>query len=178
MQAATLGILGLALVASCRGGRGDREAAVSNRSDSLALEDVTPRDSNDIALRTPRVVTGPSVIVFWLPAADSFSADDQAEALDDLNNATEHMAPTLKRHEIQLLPTNAETIYVSLPNRQRRTILLSGIDYPFGYVLVEPGAAERILAGVYSDDELQDELEAYFDLPPAGDSTATRPRIS
>jgi hypothetical protein len=176
MRPATLVIAGLAALASCR--RGDRDATVANRSDSLAFGDVTPRDSADSVLRAPRVVTGPSVIVFWLPAADTFSADDQAEALDDLNNATEQIAPTLKQHSIQLLPTNAETIYVALPNRQRRTILLSGIDYPFGYVLVEPGTAERILAGVYSDDELQDELEAYFDLPPAADSTAARPRIS
>jgi len=57
-------------------------------------------------------------------------------------------------------------------------ILLTGVDYPFGYVLVEPGTAERSLAGVYSDDELLDEVEAYFDLPPSSDSTATRPRVS
>ena len=76
------------------------------------------------------------------------------------------------------MPTNSDTIYVALPNRQRRMILLTGVDYPFGYVLVEPGTAERILAGVYSDDELRDEVEAYFDLPPASDSTAKYPRIS
>jgi len=119
------------------------------------------------------------VIVFWLPAADSFSAEDQAQALDELNNTTESVAPTLQRNDIKLLPTNAETIYVALPNRQRRSIVLSGIDYPFGYVLVEPGLAERILAGVYDEDELLDEIEAYFDLPPSDDSTTTaRPRIS
>jgi hypothetical protein len=130
-------------------------------------------------LLTPRVITGPTVVVFWLPAADSFSADDQAQALDDLNNTTESVAPTLQRHNIKLLPTNAETIYVALPNHQRRTIVLSGIDYPFGYVLIEPGTAERILAGVYDDDELLDEVEAYFDLPSSDDSaTTTHPRIS
>ena len=56
-------------------------------------------------------------------------------------------------------------------------ILLTGVDYPFGYVLVEPGSAERILAGLYEDDELRDEIEAYFDLPPS-DSADARPRIS
>jgi len=44
-------------------------------------------------------------------------------------------------------------------------------------VLVEPGTAERILAGLYDDDELLDEVEAYFDLPPS-DTTSTRTRVS
>src|SRR5256714_5145622 len=174
MRLATLVIIGI--LSSCR--RAPRDAYVPNRSDSAAFSDMAAHDSADNALLTPRVVTGPTVIVFWLPAADTLSADDQAEALDDLNNATDHIAPTLKRHNVTLLPTNAETSYVALPNRQRRTILLSGIDYPFGYVLLEPGTAERILAGVYNDDELQDEVEAYFDLPSSGDSTTTGPRIS
>ena len=174
MRLATLVIIGI--LSSCR--RAPRDAYVPNRSDSAAFSDMAVHDSADNALLTPRVVKGPTVIVFWLPAADTLSADDQAEALDDLNNATDHIAPSLKRHNITLLPTNAETIYVALPNRQRRTILLSGVDYPFGYVLLEPGTAERILAGVYNDDELQDEVEAYFDLPSSGDSITAGPRIS
>ncbi len=174
MRSATL-VSFIALLAACHG----RSAAVATRDvDSLTLTETSPGDSADSSLLTPRVVTGPTVIVFWLPAADSFSADDQAQALDDLNNTTESVAPTLERNKIRLLPTNAETIYVALPNRQRRVIVLSGIDYPFGYVLVEPGLAERILAGVYDEDELLDEVEAYFDLPPSGDSTTDHPRIS
>ena len=38
--------------------------------------------------------------------------------------------------------------------------------------------AERILAGVYGDDELLDEIEAYFDLPSTADSSSAGPRIS
>jgi hypothetical protein len=175
MRSATLLTI-VVLLAACRG----RTAAVATRdADTLTLANASPRDSTDSALRIPRIITGPTVIVFWLSAADSFSAEDQAEALDELNNTTESVAPTLQRNAIKLLPTNAETIYVALPNRQRRAIVLSGIDYPFGYVLIEPGLAERILAGVYDEDELLDEVEAYFDLPPSDDSTATtHPRIS
>jgi hypothetical protein len=175
MRAATLVVIGL--LASCRGG--SQDTSITTRgSDTVSFADVTPRDAADSSLLAPRVVTAPTVIVFWLAAADSFSADDQAEALDELNYTTEQIAPTLTRHAIQLVPTNSDTIYVALPNRQRRMILLSGVDYPFGYVLVQPGTAERILAGVYADDELLDEVEAYFDLPPANDSTPARQRIS
>jgi hypothetical protein len=175
MRSATLLTI-VVLLAACR----SRSAAVATRdADTLTLASASQHDSTDSALLTPRVITGPTVLVFWLPAADSFSAEDQAQALDELNNTTESVAPTLQRNSITLLPTNAETIYVALPNRQRRTIVLSGIDYPFGYVLVAPGLAERILAGVYDEDELLDEVEAYFDLPPSDDSTtATHPRIS
>ena len=67
-------------------------------------------------------------------------------------------------------------MYVALPNKRFRPILLSGLDYPFGYLLVDPGGPERILTGVYPDDELMDELRAYFDLPD--DTTAAQPRIT
>jgi len=173
MRAATF--IAITLLISCR----PQNAAVTDRtSDSTGFAEMTPRDSADTSLSTPRVITGPTVVVFWLAGADTLSADDQAEALDELNYTTEGIMPTLQRHHITLVPTNSDTIYVALPNRQRRMILLTGVDYPFGYVLVEPGTAERILAGVYSDDELLDEVEAYFDLPPASDSTAKYPRIS
>src|SRR5439155_3440118 len=73
--------------------------------------------------------------------------------------------------------TNAETVYVALPNnRQRRAVLRSGLDCPFGYLLVDPGGPERILTGVYADYDLLDELRAYFDI--SDDSTAVRPRVT
>ena len=173
MRAATL--IAIALLASCR----PQNAAVTDRtSDTLSFADMSPRDSADTSLSQPRVIAEPTVVVFWLSGADTLSAADQAEALDELNYTTEGIAPILTRHNIKLVPTNSDTIYVALPNRQRRMILLTGVDYPFGYVLLQPGTAERILAGVYADDELLDEVEAYFDLPPASDSTAKYPRIS
>jgi hypothetical protein len=175
MRAATF--ISVLVLAACR----SQNAAVTTHApalDSLADGDITPRDSGDSVLLAPRVITGPTVVVFWLSGADTLTAADQAEALDELNSTTESIVATLKQHNIVLVPTNSDTIYVTLPNRQRRVILLDGLDYPFGYVLVEPGTAERILAGLYADDELLDEVEAYFDLPPGSDSTGTRPRVA
>ena len=168
MRAATL--LAMGLLAGCQ--------ARSKGTDSLDVAEAasTPRDSADSVLLTPRLVTGPTVLVFWLPAADTLAAPDQAAALDDLTYYTDRIAPLLARHDIKLVPTNADTVYVALPNQKRRAILLSGLDYPFGYVLVQPDGDERILAGVYADDQLLDEVQAYFDLPT--DSTVTRPRIT
>ena len=175
MRAATLCFA--VLIVSCR----SQNAAVTTHppeDDSALVGDVAPRDSADSLLLVPRVVTGPTVIVFWLSGADTLTAADQAEALDELNATTQGIVTTLKQHNITLVPTNSDTIYVTLPNRQRRVIVLDGLDYPFGYVLVEPGTAERILAGLYADDELLDEVDAYFDLPASGDSAATRPRVA
>jgi hypothetical protein len=167
--------LALTCVVACGGGR--RAAIDTPGTDSLDLgAGLTPRDSADSVLLAPRIVTGPTVLVFWLPAADSFPADDQAAALDDMTYYTGKLAPVLERYGIKLLPTNADTVFVSLPNKKQRTILLSGLDYPFGYVIVEPGGTERILAGIYADDELLDEVRTYFDLPD--DSTTARPRIT
>jgi hypothetical protein len=173
MRAATL--FAMALLLSCR----TQNASIATRTvDTLSFADMSPSDSADSTLLTPRLVTEPTLIVFWLAAADTFSADDQAEALEELNFTTEHIAPRLARANIKLVATNSDSIYVALPNRQRRLILLAGVDYPFGYVLLEPGSAERILSGLYDDDELLDEVEAYFDLPPSTDSTPVTPRIS
>jgi len=134
-------------------------------------------DAADSALRAPPVIDAPSVLVFWLPAgADTLPREDAASAVDDLGYYTGLVAPTLAANHIRLVPTRADTVYVALPNHSRRAILLSGLDYPYGYLLVDPGGPERILTGIYSDDELLDEINVYFDLTE--DSTATTPHVT
>jgi hypothetical protein len=166
-------LLMLACVAACQ----TRSALrVTRGGDSLDFVELVPRSSADSALRTPRVVGEPTVVLFWLRAADTLAVADQAEAFDDLKYYTEQIAPALDAGGVRLVATNSDTVYVALPNNQRRPILLSGLDYPFGYLLVDPGGPERILTGVYAADELLDELRAYFDLPD--DTTAAQPRIT
>jgi hypothetical protein len=146
------------------------------QGDSLDFAHLVPHDSTDSTLRMPRVITEPSVVLFWLHAADTLGADDRADTFDDLKYYTEQIAPALEANGIKLLATNADTVYVALPSNTRRTILLSGLDYPFGYLLIDPGGPERILTGVYADEDLMDELRAYFDLPD--DSTGVQPRVT
>src|SRR2546428_14094172 len=124
-------VIALALVAGCQ----LRPATKSTRpAGTLDLSRLGPPNARDSALLMPRVVTGPSVVLFWLPAADTLSAADQAQAFDDLKYYTEQCAPTLAANGIELLSTNSHTAYVALPNKQRRTLLLSALDYPFGYL--------------------------------------------
>ena len=163
----------LVLTLGCRSRRVSQETPPA---DSLDLAALVPGDSADSALHTPLVVTRSVVVVFWLAAGDTLHPDDAAAAFDELSTATEAITPALTAYDIPIYATHAETVYVELPNRQRRPILLSGLDLPFGYVLVEPGGAERILTGTYADEELLDEVRVYFDLPE--DSLPAPPKIS
>jgi len=164
--------LALLCVVACQ----TRVPRVTQRADSLDFAELVPRTPADSALLTPRVIREPSVVLFWLRAADTLSVADQGDVFDDLKYYTEQIAPALEASGIKLLATNADTVYIALPNQRRRAILLSGLDYPFGYLLVDPGGPERILTGVYADDDLLDELRAYFDLPD--DTTAAQPRVT
>lgn len=167
--------LTLTLVAACHACQPRNSTRVTRRPDSLDLAALVPRDSADSARLVPRLITEPSVVLFWLRAADTLRVDDQAQAFDDLKYYTEQVAAALEANGIKLLATNADTVYVALAN-QRRTILLSGLDYPYGYLLIDPGGPERILTGVYAEDDLMDELRAYFDLPE--DSVAAPPPVT
>ena len=169
-----IALLALGLAAGCHGRAASRDDADVDSS-SLAA-DYFHADSADSVLTTPRLVTEPTVIVFWLAAGDTLHPEDAAAAQEDLNYYTEKISPVLAMHGIKLYPTNSDTIFVALPNRQRRTIVLTGLDYPFGYVLVEPGDVERILAGVVEEDELLDEIRTYFEIEE--DSTKVAPKIT
>jgi len=166
-------LVALLCVASCR----TRSLArMAQQSDSVEFARLGPQDSTHGTLLVPRVVKQPSVVLFWLRAADTMAAEDRADTFDDLKYYTEQIAPALEAGGINLLATNADTVYVELPNHTRRVILLSGLDYPYGYLLIDPGGPERILTGVYPDDDLLEELRVYFDLPD--DTTSAQPRVA
>jgi len=115
--------------------------------------------------------------VFWLRASDSLSRDSAQAASRDLDFYTEQVATTLSDNGIGLVATKADTVYVEQADHTHRAIVLSGLDYPYGYLLIDPGTPERILTGVYDDEDLMDELHAYFDLPDNSDSSHTAPRV-
>src|SRR5690349_10949983 len=166
-------LVALLCVAACR----TRSLArMAQQSDSVEFARLGPQDSTHGALLVPRVVAQPSVVLFWLRAADTMAAEDRADTFDDLKYYTEQIAPALDGGGINLLATNADTVYVELPNHTRRAVLLSGLDYPYGYLLIDPGGPERILTAVYADDDLLEELRVSFDLP---DGTPTvRPPVA
>lgn len=173
--------LPLLALAACRPSpRPARRAAGTAHPDSAALSSLwrAPRDSiHDRVLLVPRIVTAPSVVVFWLRSGDTLNPDSAQAASRELDFYTEQVAQALARNGITLVPTNADTVYVELADHTRRAIVLSGLDYPYGYLLIDPGTPERILTGIYNDEDLLDELDAYFDLTEEQDSTHAVPRV-
>ncbi|HXG45491.1 MAG TPA: hypothetical protein VNJ71_12100 [Gemmatimonadales bacterium] len=126
----------------------------------------------------PPVIRGPTVVAFWLAASDTLEPGRGADLLDDFRHYTALVAPSLEAAEIALVATTADSVIVELDRGPRRVIMLAGLDFPFGYVLVEPGYPETILTGVTTDEELLDEVDWYFGLSegedvPRGES---RPR--
>ena len=105
-----------------------------------------------------------SVVAFWLSAADTLASGERDRARDEFNYYTQESMEFLHHQSIQLVPTRSESLVVVSPKGARRRIMLSGLDYPYGYVLVDPGYAEQILAGVYTDEELINAVTDYFDL--------------
>lgn len=151
------------LVIGCGGRADDAKPADRAAVDQLLEEFGTP-GPRDSALVEPRLITGPTLVVFWLAAADTLHPDDAASALDDMNYYTEQIMPRLTAWSVALVPTNADTLFIALPNDKRRAVLLTGLELPFGYVIAEPGGVERILPGVYAAEELIEEIQVYFDL--------------
>jgi hypothetical protein len=115
-------------------------------------------------LEVAPVVRKATVVAFWLPATDTLSGGNAADLLDDFRSYTSRVAPALEDADIDLVATTADSIIVELERGPRRVIALGGLDYPFGYVLVEPGFAETILTGVSTDDDLLDQVGWYFGL--------------
>ncbi len=154
----TLTPLLLALL-SCRGGGAVARAGVAADS-SRAL-----------------VIQEAAVVAFWLPASDTLAPGEGADLLDDFRAYAHLAGPYLDERGIPLLGTNAESLLVELADGPRRVIMLSGLDYPFGYVLVEPGYAESILTGVYTEEELLAEVDWYFGLGEEGERRERRGQV-
>src|SRR5256885_12585360 len=109
-------LVALLCVAACRTRPLDRMA---QRSDSLEFARLGPQDSTDGTLLVPRVVAEPSVVLFWLRAADTMAAEDRADTFDDLKYYTEQVAPALEAGRGELRAPQARTACVSRPHTTR-----------------------------------------------------------
>ena len=99
------------------GGRADDARPADRAAVDQLLEEFGTPGPRDSALVAPRLITGPTLVVFWLTAADTLHPDDAASALDDMNYYTEQIMPRLTGWGVALVPTNADTLYIALPNQ-------------------------------------------------------------
>ena len=108
------------------------------------------------------VIREPTLVAFTLPASDTLEAGEARAALDEFRSYTAVVVPLLAEEGIAFHATTADSIIIERSDGIRRVVMLRGLDYPYGYVLIEPGYAESILTGVLTDSELVDEVDWYF----------------
>jgi hypothetical protein len=128
------------------------------------------------------VVRSAAVVAFWLKSADTIPTEERDRVRDEFQYYTEQAMVFFQQQDLALVASSSDTLYVESSTGTRRAVMLAGLDYPYGYVLIDPGFPEQILTGVYTDEELIEVASDYFELeddsvetrvagacPPAGD---------
>jgi hypothetical protein len=110
------------------------------------------------------VITQATVVAFWLATADTIPETARLAARDAFRRSNAMIADYLSDTDILLVATVNDTVVIQLANGVRRVVQLTGLDFPYGYVLIEPGYAEEFHTGLTEERDLQDALDDYFGL--------------
>lgn len=111
-----------------------------------------------------------AVVLFWTPPVDTLDPAARAEAIAEMRATAAWADDFLEGYRIPLHATRAHGVLVRPPAGGRRFVDFRGLDYPFGFVLIDPGYPEQFLTGLVTEDDLRDALIDYFDLED-GDSS-------
>jgi len=122
------------------------------------------------------VITQASVVAFWLGSADTIPERSRLAIREGFRRSNAMIATYLSDTDIQLVASVGDTVVILLANGVRRIVQLTGLDFPYGYVLIDPGYAEEFHTGLPDDDDLRDALDDYFGLE--SDTTGPRHRIA
>ncbi|HLB53926.1 MAG TPA: hypothetical protein VJK71_02375 [Gemmatimonadales bacterium] len=117
----------------------------------------------DSAATVP-VIVEPTVVAFWLLAADTIAPDVRREIQEEFLRSARRMAGYLADADIALVQAGSDTVVVQLAGGFQRTIMLSGLDFPYGFVLIDPGYAEEFHTGLESIPHLEEAIADYFGL--------------
>lgn len=115
-----------------------------------------------------------AMVVFWNTSADTLGPESAADALRELSDRAAWASEFLDQYDIPVYATRATALVVRPSVGAGRFVDLGGLDYPFGFVLIEPGYAEEFLTGLQTEDDLEDALVDYFDLEPPDSTGALR----
>jgi hypothetical protein len=110
------------------------------------------------------VLTDAAVVAFWLKAADTIPADARRRVREEFRRSNQVVADYLSDTDVGIVATVNDTVIVQLASGERRLVMLSGLDFPYGYVLVEPGYPEEFHTGLATDDDLESAIDDYFGL--------------
>ena len=113
---------------------------------------------------TVAVLTDATVVAFWLKAADTIPADVRRRVREEFRRSNLAVADYLSDTDVGIVATVNDTVIVQLESGARRLVMLSGLDFPYGYVFIEPGYAEEFHTGLAGDDDLEGAIDDYFGL--------------
>jgi hypothetical protein len=112
---------------------------------------------------TVPVVTDAAVVAFWLGAVDTLPEKSRRAIQAEFRRSNDAIADYLSDTDVALVTTLSDTVVVESGD-QRYLVLLSGFDFPFGYLLVEPGYDEEFHTGLMIDEDLEAVIDEYFEL--------------
>jgi len=115
-----------------------------------------------------------TVVAFWLRSSDTLPERELTKAREAFRRSNQMLADYLDDTDVTLVATVQDTVLIRLEGGGTRVVMLSGLDYPYGYVFIDPGYAEEFHAGPSTDDDLKDALDDYFDLHEDDSTSPTR----
>jgi hypothetical protein len=135
-----------------------------------------PRDRADSAppvLGAVPVIVQPTVVGFWLRGSDTLPPAEARAARDEFLLLADSVSRYLGDTDIQFARVESDTVVIQLAGGVQRIIMLTGLDYPYGFVLIDPGYAEEFHTGLDLLEDLEAAIVDYFGLD---DNRAVKPR--
>ncbi len=109
------------------------------------------------------VLKDAAVVAFWLAAVDTLPEKSRRAIQEEFRRSNDAIADYLSDTDVVLVTTLSDTVVVESGD-ERYLVLLSGFDFPFGYLLVEPGYDEEFHTGLIIDQDLEAAIDEYFEL--------------
>ena len=106
------------------------------------------------------------MVALWLSAVDTLPEPSRRAIQQEFRRSNDAMSDYLSDTDVALVTTRSDTVVVETED-ERYLVLLSGFDFPFGYLLVEPGYEEEFHTGLMVDEDLQSAIDEYFEFEPA-----------
>jgi hypothetical protein len=133
-----------------------------------------PGGGDSTAAATVPVIVEPTVVAFWIRATDTLPAKVAREIEAEFRRTASGVARYLADTDVRFVRVESDTVIVQLAGGVQRTIMLSGLDFPYGFLLVDPGYAEEFHTGLDLLEDLEDAVADYFGLDD--DQRTPRPR--
>lgn len=117
-----------------------------------------------------------TVVGFWLTAVDTLPPQAVRTIREQFRRSNEAVQKYLEGSDVSMVTTVSDTLYIQLVDGRRRMVTLTGLDFPYGYIFIEPGYAEEFHTGIGEIEDLEAGIDSYFGFE--SDEPAPKHRIA